>query len=328
MANKTKFDVEITTYACVIPFALIALVAFGIILYFIHKSPRYHNVFGILCSAYAAFHIQTISVLVLFAVCRIIQNQHSVNIPWNKIARLTSPLANSTLYGAIWVHFVLAINRLCAIAYPVDYHRIFCMRNARITVVSIWLISMLINGLYYNDLHSWSTLYGPCNHYYLAYIAMLLSDGIVVITVVVDTITFYRVVKYLKVSLNSKFTVCSVTVFIQLQENKRGSRVVREGMMQDITFFKETSVSTVIHIFFIIVYRFPNPFVSRVTKIGYMWLAMQISDGLVFAFFNRRLLIKRNTVAVRQKNETVRVNAPNKISAINDTKKAVSMKKM
>ncbi|KAK6112216.1 Serpentine type 7TM GPCR chemoreceptor Srx family protein [Brugia pahangi] len=103
------------------------------------------------------------------------------------------------------MHFVLAINRLWAISYPMKYHRIFNPKNAWITVISLWSFSMLITLLYYNVecllyveayIHSWSNLYGPCNHPFFAYIAMFLSDGVIVITVIIDAIAFYRIITF------------------------------------------------------------------------------------------------------------------------------------
>uniref|UniRef100_A0A0R3S210 G_PROTEIN_RECEP_F1_2 domain-containing protein n=1 Tax=Elaeophora elaphi TaxID=1147741 RepID=A0A0R3S210_9BILA len=168
------------------------------------------------------------------------------------------------------MQFILAINRLWAISRPMTYNRIFNQKNARIIVLSLWSLSMLINALYYNvecvryfeaDIHSWSTLYGPCNHSFLAYIAIILSDGIILITVIVDAIAFYRIIAYLK------------------EKKRQKVNTIQESLKQDILFFKETCVSTVVHAFFVAIFRVDGLFMARVTKVTYMWLAMSTSDG-------------------------------------------------
>ncbi|KAM3728601.1 Olfactory receptor [Dirofilaria immitis] len=288
MRNSTKFDTNIVTHVFAIPIALFALFAYATSLYLIHKSQQYRNVFGVLCIAYVSFHIQTISALLVWTIVRIIAHLETVSFPWTIFIRIASPIANSALYAAIWMQFVLAINRLWAILYPITYHRIFNLRNARVTVVFLWSFSMIITVLYYNvecvyyfesPVHSWSTLYGPCNHSFLAYIAILLSDGMILITVIVDAVAFYRIIVYLK------------------KKKTQGTNTMREKLSQDILFFKETCVSTIIHAFFVSIFRIDGPFIARVTKVTYTWLAISTLDSLVFVFFNRNLLMNRNAVS-------------------------------
>lgn len=75
-----------------------------------------------------------------------------VLFPWRTFARIVSPIANSTLYAAIWMQFILAINRFWAISYPMTYGRIFNLKNVRIIILSLWSFSMLITVLYYNGI--------------------------------------------------------------------------------------------------------------------------------------------------------------------------------
>nr|CDQ03916.1 Bm13512 [Brugia malayi] len=152
MGNRTQLDANVITYAFAIPLGLLGLFAYGITLYIINKSPRYRNAFGILFTAYISFHIQTLSALLLWTIIRIIVNLGFTSFPWHIFIRIASPISNSTLYAAIWMHFVLAINRLWAISYPMKYHRIFNPKNAWITVISLWSFSMLITLLYYNGI--------------------------------------------------------------------------------------------------------------------------------------------------------------------------------
>ncbi|VDN81190.1 unnamed protein product [Brugia pahangi] len=233
MSNSTKFDTNTVIHIFAIPIALLGLLAYAISLYLIHKSERHTGL---------------------------------KPFPWTTFIRIFSPIANSTLYAAIWIQFVLAINRLWAISYPMTYHRIFSRKNARLAVVFLWSFSMLIMVLYYNvecvryfesDIYSWSTLYGPCNHSFFIYFSILLSDGIILITVMVDAIAFYRMVAYIK-----------------------------------------TCITTGIHAFLIAIFRIDGPFIARVTKVTYMWLAMSTLDSFTFIFFNRNLLMNRNVVNV------------------------------
>uniref|UniRef100_A0A0R3RKJ2 G_PROTEIN_RECEP_F1_2 domain-containing protein n=1 Tax=Elaeophora elaphi TaxID=1147741 RepID=A0A0R3RKJ2_9BILA len=267
--------------------ALSALIAYAISLYLIKKSERYRNVFGVLCTAYVAFQIQTVSVLLLWAIVRIMAHKMLRSFPWKIFMRIASPMANSALYATIWMQLVLAVNRLFAISYPMRYNRIFNRKNARIIATSVWSFSMLITVLYYNvecvryveaDVYSWSTLYGPCKHSFLAYIAIILSDHIILITVVVNAIAFYRIVARMKKSkLENSF------------ENSFRS------LNRDITFFKETCVTTVAHAFLIAIVRIDGLFLARVTKIIYTWLAMSTVDSFIFLFFNHNLMFERNT---------------------------------
>ncbi|VIO88480.1 Uncharacterized protein BM_BM1425 [Brugia malayi] len=288
MGNRTQLDANVITYAFAIPLGLLGLFAYGITLYIINKSPRYRNAFGILFTAYISFHIQTLSALLLWTIIRIIVNLGFTSFPWHIFIRIASPISNSTLYAAIWMHFVLAINRLWAISYPMKYHRIFNPKNAWITVISLWSFSMLITLLYYNVecllyveayIHSWSNLYGPCNHPFFAYIAMFLSDGVIVITVIIDAIAFYRIITYFK------------------GKNSEGANGMQRRMKREIIFFKETCTSTIIHVFFVVIFRFNLP-MSRFTKITYTWLAILTLDGLAFVYFNRYLLMKQNAISL------------------------------
>ncbi|VDP21138.1 unnamed protein product [Onchocerca flexuosa] len=208
---RNKLDYSLVTHAFAIPLAFIGLFAYGLSLYFIRKSPLYHNAFGNLCSAYFLFQIQTIGALLIWTVVRIFINMGLISLSWHIFSRIVFPLANSTLYAAIWMQFILAINRLWAISRPMTYDRVFSPKNARIIVVSFWLFSILITALYYNvecesyveaDFYSWSTLFGPCKHSFLIYIAMSLSDGFFFAILIVDAVASYHVIAYLKVYFN------------------------------------------------------------------------------------------------------------------------------
>lgn len=69
--NSTRLD----TLSLNFPFqiALFGLLSYIISLYLIHKSELYHNVFGVLCTAYALFHIQTVSTILFWTIIRIIE---------------------------------------------------------------------------------------------------------------------------------------------------------------------------------------------------------------------------------------------------------------
>ncbi|MCP9257332.1 hypothetical protein DINM_000694 [Dirofilaria immitis] len=276
MQNDTQkpLDSDVITYAFAVPLGFLGLLTYGLSLYLIHKSPRYHNVFGILCTTCALFHIQTVSALLLWTLVRITVQMGLTSFPWLIFSRITAPFANSTIFAIVWMQFVLAINRLSAISYPIAYKHIFSTRNAWITVVSLWLIIECTRYVE-ADIYSWSTLFGPCDHYFIAYIASSLSDGIIIAAVIVDAVAFYRIVTYLK-----------------------GANRTQQRLGHEILFFKETCVSTVIQVFSAIIFRIDVP-VSRLTKVTYTWLMMHTLDGLSFIFFNRHLLKKQNIVGVR-----------------------------
>ncbi|MCP9257456.1 hypothetical protein DINM_000699 [Dirofilaria immitis] len=276
MQNDTQkpLDSDVITYAFAVPLGFLGLLTYGLSLYLIHKSPRYHNVFGILCTTCALFHIQTVSALLLWTLVRITVQMGLTSFPWLIFSRITAPFANSTIFAIVWMQFVLAINRLSAISYPIAYKHIFSTRNAWITVVSLWLIIECTRYVE-ADIYSWSTLFGPCDHYFIAYIASSLSDGIIIAAVIVDAVAFYRIVTYLK-----------------------GANRTQQRLGHEILFFKETCVSTAIQVFSTIIFRIDMP-VSRLTKVTYTWLMMHTLDGLSFIFFNRHLLKKQNIVGVR-----------------------------
>uniref|UniRef100_A0A0R3RNB6 G_PROTEIN_RECEP_F1_2 domain-containing protein n=1 Tax=Elaeophora elaphi TaxID=1147741 RepID=A0A0R3RNB6_9BILA len=282
---------------------ILGLLAHGISLYIIRKSPRYNNTFGILFTTYVLFHIQTAIILILWTFIRIFvyvkygKDMELASISWRIFTRISSPLANSTLYAAIWMQAVLAINRFCAISYPMTYRRMFNRRSAWITVISLWSCSTLITAFYYNmrcnefvfslslslsliaiwvgyisyyraecvvyceaNTHSWSTLCGPCNHTFITYIAILLSDFIIAISLAIDSFAFYRVIAYLK------------------GKRHREANAAQGKYKQEILFFKETCVSTAIYAIFAAIFRIKMP-ISRLTKITYIWLAILTLDG-------------------------------------------------
>ncbi|VDO46079.1 unnamed protein product [Brugia timori] len=72
---------------------------------------------------------------------------------------------------------------------------------------------------------------------------------------------------------------------------------MQRRMKREIIFFKETCTSTIIHVFFVVIFRFNLP-MSRFTKITYTWLAILTLDGLAFVYFNRYLLMKQNAISL------------------------------
>ncbi|EJW84091.1 hypothetical protein WUBG_04996 [Wuchereria bancrofti] len=63
-----------------------------------------------------------------------------------------------------------------------------------------------------------------------------------------------------------------------------------------IVAYIKTCITTGIHAFLIAIFRIDEPFIARVTKVTYMWLAMSTLDSFTFIFSNRKLLRNRNVV--------------------------------
>ncbi|VDO44712.1 unnamed protein product [Onchocerca flexuosa] len=206
--HHNKLDSGFVTYAFALPIQTISALLIWIVLKItVTKKKRKENV-----KSFPIYHISLIRICAHIINCiKFIRSMGLIPFPWRIFSRIVSPLANSTLYAAIWMQLVLAINRLWAISHPMTYNRAFNPKNARIIVVSLWLFSILITALYYNvecehyvetEFYSWSTLFGPCEHSFLTYIAVLLSDGIFLAILIVDIIASYHVIAYLKVYFN------------------------------------------------------------------------------------------------------------------------------
>ncbi|MCP9263390.1 hypothetical protein DINM_006131 [Dirofilaria immitis] len=226
------------------------------------------------------------------------------SFPWLIFSRITAPFANSTIFAIVWMQFVLAINRLSAISYPIAYKHIFieCTRYVEADIYS-WSTLLTMRSLFHRlycfialRWHYHCRCYCRCPVWTFDELRFSLfrSLGIIVALTCSHNLRIFDLIRDLvSISIISQFASNIIA-----EKRRQGANRTQQRLGHEILFFKETCVSTVIQVFSMIIFRIDMP-VSRLTKVTYTWLMMHTLDGLSFIFFNRHLLKKQNIVGVR-----------------------------
>ncbi|EJW72027.1 hypothetical protein WUBG_17066, partial [Wuchereria bancrofti] len=177
----------------------------GLSLYITRTRSHFRNAFGILCSTFLICNLQSISVL--FTWCTIVLALKSPILSSSELflARLIGVLVNGPYYGSLFVHFFVALNRLCAVLYPIKYKQLWSESRSLIVGIISWTTgtSLCMLHLYkdcsllFNQNSSYRFSYG--NSYYGTVCSN--GDGVLSVLIVVamaclDFITLIKLLAY------------------------------------------------------------------------------------------------------------------------------------
>uniref|UniRef100_A0A1I7W523 7TM_GPCR_Srx domain-containing protein n=1 Tax=Loa loa TaxID=7209 RepID=A0A1I7W523_LOALO len=110
--------------------SLFGFISNGLSLYIITTNSQFRNAYGALSTVGLLYNIQTLSILLIWEAVVIIGSRE-LSTPTSFIALIPGCLASVSSYGLLLVHFLLAVNRYCALAHPLKYHRFWSVAKAR-----------------------------------------------------------------------------------------------------------------------------------------------------------------------------------------------------
>lgn len=181
----------------------------------------------------------------------------------------------------IFSHLIIALNRLCAICFPLKYDRYFSKRNTTTIIVVIWIVSLIVPtafhgrwdcNLAYTDA-IWAFTFRndrPCG--LLSWYVDFGQDlTVAIIIAIADTITIA------KVRATSK-QVCSS----RQMASKRKSDInfLTQAVAQGVVF------ATELFTYFFVAWYIENKFVFFCfTTLA--WSVVHTSDGIVIIVFNK-----------------------------------------
>uniref|UniRef100_A0A8R1TMH9 G_PROTEIN_RECEP_F1_2 domain-containing protein n=1 Tax=Onchocerca volvulus TaxID=6282 RepID=A0A8R1TMH9_ONCVO len=285
MAENTDYEDNIAL-ACISTVSICGLISNGLALYMTRKMSHFRNAFGILCSSFLICNFQGIFVLFTWSTIVITIKSPLLSSPELFLVRLIGVFVNGGWFGALFVHFFIALNRLCAIAYPMKYKKLWSEAKALVTGIFSWILgmticmihlfkdcSLLFDGESY-DFNYQDSFYGNICSY---------SDtGLTLIMVIaktfLDVLTLIKILAYRK-TMPGKSAISS------------GARNERE-----ILFFKQSCLLNFIFFIclaildgheFLITDKWLTFAASTIT-----WIMMQSLDGLIFLIFNLKVFWK------------------------------------
>ncbi|VDN06126.1 unnamed protein product [Thelazia callipaeda] len=142
--DSHSFLASIIALAVIIVISLLGMITNGLSLHIIKTNSQFRNAFGILCNAFLLCNIQTIAIMLIWGDSRELTSSKS----W--LALAPGCLANTSYYGSLIVHFLIAVNRYCAIAYPLRYRFFWSSTKTRVAAAVAYFLGFLpcIPGLF------------------------------------------------------------------------------------------------------------------------------------------------------------------------------------
>uniref|UniRef100_A0A8R1TLP1 G_PROTEIN_RECEP_F1_2 domain-containing protein n=1 Tax=Onchocerca volvulus TaxID=6282 RepID=A0A8R1TLP1_ONCVO len=130
--------------ACIATTSIFGIISNGLALYMTRKMSCFRNAFGILCSSFSICNIQAIFVLLTWITIVINVKNPLLSSSEFFLTRLIGVFTNGGWFGSLFVHFFIALNRLCAIAYPMKYKKLWSEAKALVAGIISWSLGMTI----------------------------------------------------------------------------------------------------------------------------------------------------------------------------------------
>uniref|UniRef100_A0A8R1XV36 G_PROTEIN_RECEP_F1_2 domain-containing protein n=1 Tax=Onchocerca volvulus TaxID=6282 RepID=A0A8R1XV36_ONCVO len=208
MDENTDYEDNIAL-ASIATTSIFGLISNGLALYMTRKMLHFRNAFGILCSSFLICNLQAIFVLFVWSIIVLTVKSPLLSSPELFLARLIGVFVNGGWFGALFVHFFIALNRLCAIAYPMKYKKLWSEAKALVTGIFSWILGMTICMIHlFKDcsLLFNSETYGfDHNDSFYGTICNYSNSGLAIIAVVVmtslDAVTLTKILAHRRVSL-------------------------------------------------------------------------------------------------------------------------------
>ncbi|VDN03582.1 unnamed protein product, partial [Onchocerca ochengi] len=108
------------------------------------KMPRFRNAFGNLCSSFLICNLQSIIVLFTWSTIVLIAKNPLLSSSELFLARVIGVFVNGGWFGTLFVHFFVALNRLCAVVYPMKYKKLWSEAKALAAGIISWTLGMTI----------------------------------------------------------------------------------------------------------------------------------------------------------------------------------------
>uniref|UniRef100_A0A8R1XNL9 G_PROTEIN_RECEP_F1_2 domain-containing protein n=1 Tax=Onchocerca volvulus TaxID=6282 RepID=A0A8R1XNL9_ONCVO len=143
MDEKSDYEDNIAL-ACIAMTSIFGLISNGLALYMTCKMSRFRNAFGILCSSFLICNLQAIFVLFTWSTIVITVKSPLLSSSELFLARLIGVFVNGGWFGALFVHFFVALNRLCAVVYPMKYKKLWSEAKALVTGIFSWTLGMTV----------------------------------------------------------------------------------------------------------------------------------------------------------------------------------------
>ncbi|EFO14351.1 hypothetical protein LOAG_14171, partial [Loa loa] len=126
-----------------IQISLFGFISNGLSLHIITTNSQFRNAYGALSILGLLCNIQTLSIMLIWEAVVIITGSRELSSPTSFIALIPGCLANVSFYCSLLVHFLLAVNRYCALAHPLKYHRFWSVARARRAGIIVYFLGFL-----------------------------------------------------------------------------------------------------------------------------------------------------------------------------------------
>ncbi|MCP9257040.1 hypothetical protein DINM_000264 [Dirofilaria immitis] len=256
--------------------SVFGLVGNGISLYVTRTKLCFRNAFGILCSSFLICNLQSIFILfygvLLFCPCKKSPVLSTSESFW---ARFIGVLVNGPYYGSIILHLFVALNRLCAVIYPIKYKQLWTNARAFTAGIISWTLGMAICMAHLHK--DYSLLFNQNSSYRFSYqdsyygeicsiVDSVSSIFMLIATAFLDVITLIKILTYRK-TIGRNTTIST-------------SSTVKE---REISFFKQSCLLGFIYISCVIMltihsFLFTNKWLLFASS-TIAWILMQSVDG-------------------------------------------------
>uniref|UniRef100_A0A0R3RFZ1 7TM_GPCR_Srx domain-containing protein n=1 Tax=Elaeophora elaphi TaxID=1147741 RepID=A0A0R3RFZ1_9BILA len=288
MPNCAKFDIEKLHYMMNNKAWVFGLISNGSSLYVTRTISCFRNAFGVLCSSFLICNLQSISVIFTWCVIVLFGKFSAVSSPELFLPRLVGVLVNGPYYGSLFSHIFVALNRLCAVAYPIRYNRLWSESKA----LAAGIISYILGtglcmvhlhkdcALLFNESFSYRFSYG--DSYYGTICSKSDASASVLIMIMITCIDFVTLTKILAYRR-------------AMRKNTLGSTsgAINE---REVLFFKQSCLVGFLYITSVLTlmshqFLFTNKWLLFASS-TILWILMQSMDGVVLLLFNRKVIWK------------------------------------
>uniref|UniRef100_A0A0R3RFZ4 G_PROTEIN_RECEP_F1_2 domain-containing protein n=1 Tax=Elaeophora elaphi TaxID=1147741 RepID=A0A0R3RFZ4_9BILA len=281
-------DEDNIAMACITVVWIFGLVSNSLSLYITRTSSYFRNAFGILCSSFLVCNLQSISVLFTWCAIVLATKLPILSTPELFITRLIGVLVNGTYYGSLFSHFFIALNRFCAVAYPIRYRQLWSQSRALIAGIISYTLGTtfcMIHlykdcSLLFNQSSNYCFFYGDSFHGNMCRSADAIgSVSLIASMACIDFITLIKILAYRRKSQRNTTTSTSDTI------NER-----------EIIFFKQSCLISFIYITVTTVNMthpllFANKWLLFLSS-TISWMLLQSVEGCVLLIFNRKVIWK------------------------------------
>ncbi|CAG9540880.1 unnamed protein product [Cercopithifilaria johnstoni] len=128
---------------CITMVSLFGFTGNGLSIFITTTNSHFQNAYGTLRTIVLLCNMQTILVILIWSAVVLLTNFRELSSPTYFTALIPGCLANASFYGAILVNLLIAANRYCAFAYPLNYHFYWTVPKARCAGIIVYFFGFL-----------------------------------------------------------------------------------------------------------------------------------------------------------------------------------------